>query len=83
MSATAQAACRSIFIGRIAPAGSRKNQENKHFHGCRRHLPGRHIVSIKDSVLLDPASGTGNFLTNTNNDRIVTAERGNAKHNRR
>lgn len=79
MSASAQAAYRSNFAGRIAPARSRKSPEIKPFHGCRS-IHSRKAHCIKDSVLLDDTCGTDNFLTNTNNDRIVKVERGNAKY---
>lgn len=37
-------------------------------------------LCIKDATTIDDTCGTDNFLTNTNNDRIVKAERGNAKY---
>jgi len=37
-------------------------------------------LCIKDSTTIDDTCGTDNFLTNTNNGRIVKAERGNAKY---
>lgn len=37
-------------------------------------------LCIKDSTTIDDICGTDNFWTNTNNDRIVKVERGNAKY---
>lgn len=37
-------------------------------------------LCIKDTATIDDTCSTGNFLTNTNNDRIVKIERGNAKY---
>lgn len=72
-------AYRHGFTGRIAPARSRKSPEIKPFHGYRSTYAGK-AHCIKDRVLLDDTCGEGNFLTNTNNDRIVKVERGNAKY---
>lgn len=72
-------AYQSRFAGRIVPARSRKILENKPFYGHRSTYSGQ-AHCIKDRVLLDDTCGTDNFLTNTNNDRIVKAERGNAKY---
>ena len=79
MSATAQAAYCSRFTGRTSPAGSRKSPEMESFYGYRSTFVGK-VHCIKDNVLLDDTCGTGDFLTNTNNDRIVKVERGNAKY---
>lgn len=37
-------------------------------------------LCIKDTTTIDDTCGTDNFLTNTDNDRIVKVERGNAKY---
>lgn len=79
MSAGAATAYRSNFTGRIAPVRSRKSPEIKPFHG-RRSTFSRQAHCIKDRVLLDDTCGDVDFLTNTNNDRIVKVERGNAKY---
>lgn len=44
------------------PSGSRKSPEIKPFYG-RRSTSFAQAHCIKDSVLLDPAAGFGNFLT--------------------
>lgn len=64
MSTSTATAYRSNFTGRIAPARSRKSPEIKPFHGCRSTYSQK-AHCIKDSVLLDPACGSGNFLTET------------------
>ena len=73
------AAYRRRFSGRTSLAGSRKSPENKPFCGHRAAYPGK-VHCIKDRVLLDDTCGDVDFLTNTNNDRIVKVERGNAKY---
>jgi hypothetical protein len=79
MSTATARAYRSRFTGRIAPAGSRKSPESKPFCG-RRSPYSRQVHCIKDRVLLDDTCSTDDFLINTNNDRIVKVERGNAKY---
>lgn len=79
MSTVTASEYRSRFTGRIASAGSRKSPEIKLFRRVRGTFAGK-AHCIKDSVLLDDTCGAGNFLTNTNNDRIVKVERGNAKY---
>lgn len=64
MSAGAATAYRRRFTDRIAPARSRKSPEIKPFHGCRSASLTQ-VHCIKDRVLLDPACGSGNFLTET------------------
>lgn len=61
MSSATATAYRSNFIGRIAPARSRKSPEIKPFCG-RRSTYSRQAHCIKDRVLLDFACGTGGFL---------------------
>lgn len=79
MSVTTARAYRHGFTGRFMPSGSRKSPEIKPFHGCRS-IHSRKAHCIKDRVLLDDTCGDVDFLTNTNNDRIVKAERGNVKY---
>jgi type I restriction enzyme M protein len=62
MSTSTATAYRSNFTGRIAPARSRKSPEIKPFHGCRSTYSQK-AHCIKDSVLLDPACGTGGMLS--------------------
>lgn len=79
MSTATAKAYRSRFAGWFMPYGSRKSPEIKPFCGCRDTYSDK-AHCIKDRVLIGDTCGTGDFLTNTNNDRIVTAERGNAKY---
>lgn len=79
MSVTTATAYRSRFAGRIAPARSRKSLKIKPFCGRRSTFAGK-AYCIKDRVLLDDTCGDVDFLTNTNDDRIVKVERGNAKY---
>ena len=62
MSAGAWAAYRSRIAGRTSPTRSRKSPEIKPFCG-HRSTYSRQAHCIKDRVLLDPAAGSGNFLT--------------------
>lgn len=64
MSAGAWAAYRSRIAGRTSPTRSRKSPEIKPFCG-HRSTYSRQAHCIKDRVLLDPAAGSGNFLTET------------------
>ena len=52
------------------------------FWAFHRHWSAfaRKAHCIEDSILLDDTCGTGDFLINTNNDRIVKVERGNTKY---
>lgn len=52
------------FAGRFVPFEMQKSPQNKAFYGYRSTYSGK-AHCIKDSVLLDPACGSGNFLTET------------------
>lgn len=79
MNTATATAYRSNFTGRFMPSGSRKSPEVKPFRrGWSTYSGQAHC--IKDRVLLDDACGTGDFLINTNNNRIVKVDCGNAKY---
>ena len=74
MSAGAAIAYRSNFIGRIAPAGSRKSPEIKPFRGYRSARL-RQAHCIKDRVLLDETCGSGGFMARAkNNSEVIWSE---------
>ena len=50
------------FAGRFVPFEMQKSPQNKAFYGYRSTYSGK-AHCIKDSVLLDPACGTGGMLS--------------------
>lgn len=64
MSTATARAYQPYFAGRFAPFEMRKSPQNKAFYGHRDTYLGK-AHCIKDRVLLDPACGSGNFLTET------------------
>ncbi len=61
MSTATARAYRSRFTGRFMPFEMRKSPQNKDFCGHRDTYSGK-AHCIKDSVLIDPACGSGSLL---------------------
>jgi len=66
MSTATARAYQPYFAGRFMPSGSRKSPQNRAFYGHRDTYSGKEHC-IKDSVLLDPACGTGGFFLAAHN----------------
>jgi len=64
MSTATARAYQPRFAGRFVPFEMPKSPQNKAFYGHWSTYLGK-THCIKDSVLLDPARGSGNFLTET------------------
>lgn len=62
MSTATARAYQPRFAGRFVPFEMQKSPQNKAFYGRWSTYSGK-AHCIKDSVLLDPAAGSGNFLT--------------------
>lgn len=82
MAQTAFRTRRALNRSRLAAASRSQRAEMPLFQAFLRPSSVKFTdwICIKDATTIDDICGTDNFLTNTNNARIVKVERGNAKY---